>query len=334
MPDLHGPTAVAPDVVSPASPDDAVCNDVLRPFAGQPGRWEEQCRRVQRYGAELHSPEAPHSASVFIRIGRRTSWGWMRWQASLGEAEPEEPCQIGVLPPQMPRSAVLARRWLNRRPPGLRLFSLTLPTAFTALVSLTAGLHALARDLLPVGVVVPVMLLVPLYVSVLPRHLDTVARRFVRVIEAEPARAYLGRLIVLHDQVAQAAATIDLPELSHAARLGHRVLWDAAGLLAERVTWPNCDARLRAYEDLYSALARQVAEAAAAHQDLDRTVNLRAEPQDEFPDGPTGSVELDGDTLPPQVLADHAAALGELATAHRYAATQLNSLRVNRRGRA
>lgn len=171
------------------------------------------------------------------------------------------------------------------------------------------------------------MLLIPLYVTVLPRHLDGAARRAVRVIEDDPARAYLIRLVVLHSQIARAAAATEIPELDHAARLGHRVLWDAAGLLEGRAPWPHCDARLHAYEDLCTALAQQASEAAAAQQDLDAAVVGRGDVDDVHLDGAEESAAAQDEALLSlQALAEASTALDELTASHRYAASRLNSL--------
>ncbi|MFF3460523.1 hypothetical protein ACFYXH_40870 [Streptomyces sp. NPDC002730] len=342
MPDqLHpnGPTApgVCLDKDSPARRQPE--SRVLRPFADEPGRWERECHRLRRPAAEAQFFAEAETAAALGCLGRvdeRNHWGWLRWQAPDEESMPEEPLQIGLLPPSPSKAAHLARRWLTQRPP-LRVAigrswagSVTVSTLFAAFVSLTAGIYAMARGL-PMGVVVPAMLLIPLYVSVLPDRLDALARHFVRIIEAAPARQYLQRLVLLHAQVARAAADSRLPELAHAARLGHRVLWDTAGLLTGRGTWPCCDELLRAYERLYTDLARQALENAAAQAALEHAVvrpgapQQIASPRSEDASEPTPANEQ---LLPPQVLAEAISTLMDIATAHRNAADRPKSLRT------
>lgn len=115
----------------------------LRPFAGQPGRWEHECRLQRRLLAET-DPGGPAAwPPRSLRIMQHTSWGWLRWRAPLDGAEPQSPDQIGVLAPEPSRTAVAARRWLTRRPPQWRVFSLPLPAALAALISFVAGLRAM-----------------------------------------------------------------------------------------------------------------------------------------------------------------------------------------------
>jgi hypothetical protein len=312
---------------------------LLRPFADEPGRWEMECHRLRRLAAEAQFFAPAETAAVRGCLGRvdeRSHWGWLRWQATDDEGTPPEPLQIGLLPPALSKAARLARRWLTRRPP-LRAAtgrswadSVTVSTLFAALVSFTAGIYVMARGL-PIGVAVPAMLLIPLYVSVLPNRLDALAHRFVRIIEDDRARQYLQRLILLHAQVARAATDSQIPELAHAAQLGHRVLWDTAGLLARHGAWPCCDERLLAYERLYTDLAQQALENAAAQRALERTVVRPGVPQQipsprsEDASEPTPANEQ---LLPPQILAEATSTLVDIATAHRYATDRLKSLRT------
>lgn len=340
MPDqLHPNGPTAPGVCLDKSPLEVRQPDdgMLRPFADEPGRWEKECHRLRRLAAEAQFFAPAETAAVRECLGRvdeRTDWGWLRWQAPYEQSMPPEPLQIGLLPSAPSKAARLARRWLTRRPP-LRAAtgrswadSVTVSTLFAALVSFTAGIYVMG--LLPMGVVVPAMLLIPLYVSVLPHRLDALAHRFVRIIEGDPARAYLKRLILLHAQVARAAADSQIPELAHAARLGHRVLWDTAGLLAGRGTWPCCDERLLAYERLYTDLAQQALDNAAAQRALERAIVRPGTPQQiPSPRSKDTSAPADDQLLPPQVLAEATRTLVDIATAHRYAADRLKSLHTH-----
>ncbi|MGW8985090.1 hypothetical protein ACWGQ9_20790 [Streptomyces parvus] len=226
----------------------------LRPFAGEPGRWEAERHRA------LHERAG--------RVDEPTGFGWIRWNVSHDEAVPDSPLQIAVVSPELSRTARLARRWLTRRPPRLRLFGGDLLTPAAALLSLVAGLYVMARHLLPMDVVLPATLLIPLFVSTLPRRLDAAAHRVVRVIEAAPASGYLQCLAALHVRVAHATAANQIPSLAQtqgqALHLGHRVMWDAIGRLTERGTWPCCNERLLTDARLYTELAQQTLEAAAA----------------------------------------------------------------------
>ncbi|PVC82000.1 hypothetical protein [Streptomyces sp. CS014] len=224
----------------------------LRPFAGEPGRWE-----VERHRA-LHET-AGH-------VDEHTGFGWIRWQVSHDEVVPSRPLQIAVVSPEPSRTAHLARRWLTRRPPRLHLFGWDLSTLVATLLSLVAGLYAMVRHLLPQDVVLPAMLLIPLFVSTLPRRLDACAHRVVRIIEAAPAIPYLECLAALHARVTRAASA-QIPSLAPAPgpalHLGHRVMWDAIGRLTERGTFPCCNQRLLTDGRLYTELAQQTLEAAA-----------------------------------------------------------------------
>ncbi|MBV7249299.1 hypothetical protein [Streptomyces sp. MW-W600-10] len=257
----NGPTT--PDARRPgSSPTGQMPGDgALRPFAGEPGRWEAERRRA------LHGMAAAYGCG---HVDEHTAFGWIRWRVSHDEVMPDRPLQIAVVSPERSRTARLARRWLTRRPPRMHLFGGDLLTPVATLLSGVAGLFVMGRHLLPMDVALPAMLLIPLFVSTLPRRLDAAAHRVVRVIETAPAREYLQCLAALHNRVAHAATAAQSPGVAQvqaqALRLGHRVMWDAIGLLTDRGTLPCCNERLLTDERRYTELAQQTLEPAAPQQ--------------------------------------------------------------------
>jgi hypothetical protein len=305
---------------------------LLRPFADEPGRWEDACRGRHRQHAEAASPSPRADAESWAalrRIDERTAWGWLRWQIPDTPTAPQAPAALGILPPAPSRTARLARRWLTRRPSPWRVFGLPLSTAFAAALSFLAGLHLVARGV-PLGVVLPAGLLVPLCVFALPERLDAASHGFVRVITTEPHLARLQHFVVLHDRVTQAAAVAPVAELEQAVRLSHRVLWDTAGLLTSHAapSGTDTDTLLTAYERLLSALAAQAEQAAKTRQDLDRTVSTTSAPHTATAEEPQQAPDVPDQQslLPVEALVDAVAALGEVTAAQQYATACLRSV--------
>ena len=303
---------------------------VLRPFAYEPGLWDSTCRRRRRNcGLAVDDGQSAGTMWAALRlVDEKTAWGWLRWHVPEDpHVGPQSPAAIGVLPPAPSATDRLARRWLTRRPSGWRVFGLTLPVALAILLSALAGLRLLAHGV-PLDVVLPAALLVPIGAAALPDRLEAACRRTVHIVTGEPQIARLQRLVLLHEQVAQAAACAPVADLEHAARLSHRVLWETAGLLTAPTTaGTDAGMRLTAYERLLSALAAQATQAAKSRQDLERAIvapTRAPHPTAEKSQTPDASgQEL---LLPAEVLADAVATLGELTTAHQYATARLTTL--------
>lgn len=225
--------------------------------------------------------------------------------------------RIGILPPDAPRTARLARRWLTRgtargRPVG----SITPFAVLAALVVL--GL--LLRTGVPVSCAVAVALLAPVCVRFVPLRLDAAARRRVRVLDVDYDIAALEQVIVRHQQVISAHAQAPVPELRQAVRLSHRLLWDCATLL-QACSGPVTGARVRAYERPHAMLVDQALDAAAAHAEKEFVVSLPPLPYTPVPHSP--DPVPDHDLLAPEAVAEAARELNDLASAARYATSLL-----------
>ncbi|MFC8094677.1 hypothetical protein [Streptomyces sp. NPDC057301] len=235
------------------------------PFTGEPGRWEKESSRGLRDGHVRDSTCSAACQPVLVR--ERTSWGWLAWAVPGDGTPPELPVQIGVLVPGATWTQRLAVRWLLRRPahrialaPASRV-SLRLSTTAVAAIALVAALYALSRGI-PVGLVLPAMLLAPLLTEHLPDWLDDRAGEHVRSVEGDAACQYLQRLADLHTSLVDAAAGSDRYELLRSAKIGHHLLWDAADLLqAHAPDTRQVSAQLIDRERLMVQLAHQVAQA-------------------------------------------------------------------------
>ncbi|MFJ9121337.1 hypothetical protein ACIRJO_38150 [Streptomyces sp. NPDC102394] len=230
-----------------------------RPFNGHPRRWEKERALAQRSG---HVRDHTCSADCEpVLVYERTRWGWLAWTVPGDGSPPEIPHQIGVLTPAASRVQRLAPRWLTRRPaqqltlatlPG----SLRLSTACVALISLLTGLFA-ARHGIPVGIVLPAVLLAPVLAEHLPDRLDARALEHVRAVEGDVPCRYLQRLAAWHASLVQAAAGSDRYELRRSAEIGQHLLWDAADPL-QTCGVRSASAELIARERLMVQLAHQV----------------------------------------------------------------------------
>ncbi|MGW0632054.1 hypothetical protein [Streptomyces sp. NPDC002758] len=232
-----------------------------RPFTHDPERWEkERSRALQTGHVRDHTCSA---ACEPVLVYERTPWGWLAWTVPGDGSLPEIPHEIGVLTPAATCTQRLALGWLTRRPAqrialGAVPGSLRFSCAAVALISLLTGLFAAGHGI-PVGVVLPAILLVPLLAEYLPDRLDARAREHVRMVEGDGACRYLQRLAALHSYLVQAAVGNDRYELRRSAEVGHNLLWDAAGLLPTRDTRTFSDG-LIARERLMLQLADQVAQ--------------------------------------------------------------------------
>ncbi|MFG2257299.1 hypothetical protein [Streptomyces mirabilis] len=233
-----------------------------RPFTLDPDRWEAERSRALRTG---HVRDHTCTAECEpVLVYERTRWGWLAWTVPGDGTPPDQPHQIGVLTPTASRMQRLAMRWLTRHPAQRLALVPTIPgflrlsAAAVALISLLAGLFAMGHGV-PVGVVLPAMLLVPVLAEHLPGQLDARAREHVRSVEGDGACRYLQRLAALHTFLAQAAAGSDRYELHRSAEIGQHTLWDAAGLLQTPDT-RSASAELIARERLMVQLADQVAQ--------------------------------------------------------------------------
>nr|WP_252980779.1 hypothetical protein [Streptomyces chartreusis] len=233
-----------------------------RPFTHDPGRWETERGHAQHVG---HLRDRTCSdACRPVLVYERTSWGWLAWTVPGDGTPPELPVQIGVVAPGATWTQRLAVRWLLRHPahrialaPASRL-SLRFSTTAVAAVALAAAWYALSQGI-PVGLVLPAMLLAPLLTEHLPDWLDARAGEHVRSVEGDPACHYLQRLATLHTSLVDAAADSDRYELRRSAEIGHYLLWDAADLLKTEDT-RLVSARLIDQERLMVQLTHQVAQ--------------------------------------------------------------------------
>jgi hypothetical protein len=250
-------------------------DSVLHPFAYEPGRWDDTCRRRRRNcGMAVDDGQSAGTMWPALRlVDETTAWGWLRWHVPEDHHDgPQSPAAIGVLPPAPSATDRLARRWLTRRPSGWRVFGLPLPVALAIVLSALAGLRLLAHGV-PLGVVLPAALLVPICAAALPDRLEAASRRAVRIVTGEPQIARLQHLVLLHEQVAQAAACAPVADLEDAARLSHRVLWETAGLLTgHSPAGADTQRHLTAHEQALSDLAAQATETATCWQDLEHAI--------------------------------------------------------------
>lgn len=234
-----------------------------RPFDHDPDRWETERTRALRDG-HVRDSTCP-TARQPVLVHERTSWGWLAWTVPGDGAPPELPVQIGVLVPGATWTQRLGVRWLLRRPAhriALALasrMSLRFSTTAVAAIALVVAWYALSRGI-PVGLVLPAMLLAPLLTEHLPDWLDARAVEHVRSVEGDAACRYLQRLAALQTELVDAVAGSDCYELRRSAEVGRRLLWDAADLLqAHAHDTRLVSARLIDRERLMVQLTHQVA---------------------------------------------------------------------------
>ncbi|MFD9791332.1 hypothetical protein ACFWXK_10310 [Streptomyces sp. NPDC059070] len=245
----------------------------LRPFASEPGRWAREVQRARRRlpaaarGGRCAAPGESSRREELTRIHERTDWGWIRWQVPIGAEASGGPWQIAVLSPAKARTVRLASRWLTRRPPlriyfdTRRRFWVTGTTVLAAVVSLLLAGAAMGNGL-PADVGLPLMLLVPVLVDHLPGRLDARASAHVRVVQDGSQLQEFERFVVLHRSI-HTSGQHTASELTGAVRLGHHLLWDAAGLLGQpAVRVPQ--ERLKASERLLAQLAGHPLQAQSA----------------------------------------------------------------------
>lgn len=230
----------------------------LQPFAQQPGHWEQQRTRARRTGHLCCGTWCTQTCEPVL-IRERTCWGFVDWTVPAGDRLPERPHRIGVLTPAATRLQRLALRWLSRRPAQrlpLLPASVRCSAAAVAVLGLVAAAAAISHGT-PIGVAVPLMLLLPLLVEHVPDRLDARAGEHIRMVQGEAACRYLQRVACLHSHLVQAAAGSDLYQVRRAAEISRHQLWDAAGLLIKHDTREVC-AELIARERLLAQLAALV----------------------------------------------------------------------------
>lgn len=259
--------------------------------------------------------------------GERTPWGWRRWSSPTPDGAPQRLLQIGIRTPEPSLRARCAQRWLTRRPP-IRLYldhggSVTGVTLLTAVVALLAMPWLMSHGV-PVSIALPLVILLPLLVDHLPTHLDSRARRYARVIDADPELQYLQRRVAQHQCIVRAAESSSLPEFDYALQLGHRVLWEIALLATAPDPNPDSECSLLPCESLLTELARQAADAHSAQRALDAPrTPPRGRPVEDI-DGPASNAHPDH--VPAGALTETAIELGHIAAARRYATRQLRSI--------
>lgn len=277
----------------------------------------------------LPMPSASDKAQRYLC--ERTAWGWMHWSLPTPDAAPLRLLQIGIRTPESSARARYAHRWLTRRPPT-RLYldnggSVTGATLLTAVCALFAMAWALGRGL-PVSIALPLAILLPLLVDHLPACLDTRARRYVRIIDADPALEYVQRLAARHTRIVEASEASSLPELGYAVQLGHRVLWAIAPLATALDPSPDSQCRLLSHESLLTELARQAADVQSAQHSLDHAITPPRTPRCGIPiqhaGCPTNTTHPD--RIPAQAVTETATQLGHIAVASRYATQRLRSI--------
>jgi len=249
-----------------------VPGQLLRPFARQPRRWEQEQSRVLRRG---HVCPGAGCAGVCepALVVERTGWGWLAWTVPDDGTLPQLPHQVGVVTPGATLLPRLAVRWLTRHP-ATRIAltthgsaSLRLSAMTVAAISLFAALYAVLSGITAV-LVLPVVLLAPVLTERLPDGLDDRAARHVRRVEDAVACRYLQRLAALHTRLFEAAADSEqaavadseAERLRRSVEMGHCLLWDAAGLLQTADT-TSASAGLIDIARLMAQLADQVTHA-------------------------------------------------------------------------
>ena len=235
----------------------------LRPFADNPARWDAERSFALQEAWIADGTGSSSAADEPYLVHERTGWGWLAWTVPADGSMPEQPHQIGVLPPSATWTDRLAARWLTRRPAGRMALHATsrgsLRYSAVAVIGCLAAVDAIARGV-HLGIAVPVALLAaPLLADHLPDRLDMRARRRVRIVQGTAATGYLKRLAVLQTGLLRAASGNDRYEVRRSAEVGQQLLWDAADLLQ---TQDNiaASAGLIAREQLMLQLTHQVAQ--------------------------------------------------------------------------
>ncbi|MFI5752426.1 hypothetical protein ACIBBE_42770 [Streptomyces sp. NPDC051644] len=156
-----------------------------------------------------------------------------------------------------------------------------------------------------------------------PRLLITWARRRrLRILTDAQDVAALTPVVALHRTVHTAAHEHPSPELEHAARLGHHMLWDLVGLLRNSPRDPTVAEQIAAYREAYADTAHHALGVRTSAADLAQVVEQTA-PTEPFPALCT-STQSEDRMLTLQALAEASDALAQLAAAQRYAAQHLD----------
>ncbi|MER6196083.1 hypothetical protein ABT234_01710 [Streptomyces sp. NPDC001586] len=249
------------------------------PFGADRDRWTHAVREAARLhdavraelAGRLSAPASERSAmQALLLIRERTRGGWLRWDI-FGPHPAGVLRKAGVFDP----GQHLVGRWVcrtvwGRRPPlyiwtlgGLELprplpvgrTALFAVTAFAALGPATSVLSA-ASGLLVAGVAGLVA------AAGLPAAVRHLTQRRVRVVET--GEAYAGvffRLLAAEQRLRMLAERSERYELTRAAAVLPRLVWDAAGLLS--LAADNVEARelLLGYEQSLALLVDQAVEA-------------------------------------------------------------------------
>lgn len=278
--------------VSPAGPPQSAQLDLgPLPFGGDRERWERERRTAIRQHAEALAARSDMSFNSLHHLAQpleKTGHGWIRWACPSGCAELEDayPAEIGVFAPlrvggwrTFPARAVWGRR---PAPRVYRVNGWELPVSLSV-----ARLGAFVLTLLFLGpflarhvpggngLIWAVVCGITLAWGV-PAIVEAATRRQVRIVSGDVPEAFrVFRLLAAQQVIARAVATAPSPELERAHALGHRYLWDAAGLVAAAASGhPEAPGLLEAYEDSYRRMTVLASEAARGRALLDADVSF------------------------------------------------------------
>lgn len=316
-----------------------------RPYGGNRERWDRERRIAVRRHAEALTDHPEKSFNSFYYLGQpmeNTGRGWIRWECPPGCTELEDayPAEIGVFAPRRIGGwrTIMARAVWGRQPsPQVRRFN-----GWELPVSLSAsrlGVFMLTLVLLgPLlahhvpgghGLIWAVVCGIALAWGV-PAAVAAATRRQVRIVRGAAPEAFrVCRLLAAQQMIAHAAASAPSPELERAHALGHRYLWDAAGLVAAAAEdHPEAPGLLKAYETSYRKLAVSAAKTvrgkALLEADLSRCAGagrgaVRGAGRHVYRG--TRHQRLVQQAAPVELLDDVADELGSLAAGLRYART-------------
>ncbi|MEU0108372.1 hypothetical protein ABZ313_23845 [Streptomyces sp. NPDC006251] len=314
------------------------------PYGGDRHRWDRERRIAVRRHAEALAEHPDMSFNSLHHLGQpleNTGRGWIRWACPPGCTELEDayPAEIGVFAPLRIGGwrTFLARAVWGRQPaPRVRrvngwelpvslsaarlgVFMLTLVFLGPLLARHAPGGHGLIWAVVCGG----------LLAWGVPAGVAAATRRQVRIVSGAAPEAFrVCRLLAAQHLIAQAAAAAPSPELERAHALGHRYLWDAAGLVAAAAEGhPEAPALLKTYEDGFRQLAVSAANAMRGHALLETDLSTSAQAGRGGVRGAgrhyqgTRQERLVQQAAPVEVLDDVAGELASLAAGLRYART-------------
>ncbi|MEU4111082.1 hypothetical protein [Streptomyces sp. NPDC027717] len=248
------------------------------PFGADRDRWTHAVREAARLhhavraelAGRLAAPGTERSAmQALLLIRERTRGGWLRWDI-FGPHPAGVLREAGVFDPgQHPVGRWVCRTVWGRRPPlyiwtlgGLELprplpvgrTALFTVTAFAALGPATSVLPA-ASGLLVAGVAGLVA------AAGLPAAVRHLTRRRVRVVETgEAYAAVFFRLLAAEQRLRMLAERSERYELTRAAAVLPRLVWDAAGLVPLAADDVEARELLLGYEQSLALLVDQAVE--------------------------------------------------------------------------